>query len=289
MIRSGPAHAFILRVASLARAEGIDAERLAREVADHLAMAIEQHVAEGCDAPEAERRAIEGFGEAETLVTAVTCSVKGGAMRTTIRTAAHVAALAGTTALVVAHVIPSQSVSGTWFERTAVLAMVVMAAAAVALGATRWRSNLGGGSLETPGIPWVAAVVALGALAAREAQPTDLGFVVLQPGGRLYLGTIGALALLVAVGARLARSGWATGAGLIVAGALSLALDGAWSHAWKPMGGIGGGQANTGIELIVAGWAMGAASWFTGRGGAVARGKLGGLLVSAGRPLAQST
>jgi hypothetical protein len=97
--RSGLTDALILRIASLARAEGIDAERLAGEVADHLAQVIQRNAAEGCDESEAERRAIEGFGELETLVSAVACSVKGGAMRASIRTAPNLAALAATAAL----------------------------------------------------------------------------------------------------------------------------------------------------------------------------------------------
>ena len=100
--------------------------------------------------------------------------------------------------------------------------------------------------------------------------------------GRPYLGVVAFVALLVAWSARWMRFREGTGLGLVVAGGISLLLDGALSGAWRPLGTIGEGQANLGIELILIGWMLLAASWLAGPGGTSTRARVGRSLVSLG-------
>jgi hypothetical protein len=284
--RASLSAAFVGRVAACARAAGLDHERLANEVADHLASAAARYELEGCDANEAERRAIERFGEAEALVTAIASVARGGVVSRLVRTGAAIVALMATATLMIMHIVPSQS----GLDRLpavvgAVAAATVGFAGTQVLAASRRRRVV----RSTPvvrWVPWLIAFSVLGALSAWGFGRINLGLLALHQGGRLYLAAIAALAVLVVVAGRLTRTRVAAGVGLVTAGFLGLVLNGLWNGVWHPFGGLGEGQGNMGIELLAVGWVLLAVSWFRGTGGAPARTKASGWVVRVGNALA---
>jgi hypothetical protein len=285
----GLTEAYVARLASLARAAGIDSQRLADEVADHLAEAVERYRLGGLEPGEAERRAVEGFGEAKAVIEAIASSAKGGSMSASIRRSTVAVALAATGTLLIVHVVPSQSVQGGPLELIAAAAMIVMGSAGLAL-IWSWRSTMAARGRTAMG--WRALMLTsaavLGALSAWEGS--DLGFVVPQPvGGRLYLALIAALVLLVVAFAHLARAPSKGAGGLVVAGVLGLTLQGVWNGAWRPLGGIGDGQANMGITLLLVGWVVAAGAWLAGNRGRAARAMLGRWFVLVGERLAPNS
>ncbi len=287
MTRPRLTDAYVERLAMLGRAAGIDPQRLAGEVADHLEEASARYRSMGMAPTDAERRAIEEFGEAEDIVAAVASEAKGGRMaqlaRTT-RTVATAGALVASATLASIHMDWDSAAAGTPVQVAVVAAGIVLGISILALVGVHVRS-----SLDRPrtarAVTWIMACAALGTLSTWGGR-VDLGPAHFHMNGRPYLASVAFLALLVAWTARWMRFREGTGLGLLVAGGLSLLLNGALSGDWRPLGAIGEGQANLGIELILIGWLLLAASWVAGPGGTAVRARAGRWLVSAGGRLA---
>jgi glyoxylase-like metal-dependent hydrolase (beta-lactamase superfamily II) len=273
----GPTEAFIGRLTLLARGAGLDAERLADEVTDHLAEAAARHRLAGLEPAEAERRAIEEFGAAETLVFEVAAHEKGAVMTSTKRVVGMLAMLAATATLAFVHIVPSQSVSGTawtWIAGGAVVVMALAGAMLVATSRARFR-------FRAP-VWWMVALgatAAIGGLAAWEGGRIDVWSIHVRVPDRAYLAAIAALALLILLANRALGRRDGAGLGLILAGTASLLLTGAWSGDWRPLGAIGEGRGNMGIELILVGWVLVGVSWLTSAGAAEVRSSVGRRLI----------
>ncbi|MFL5797145.1 MAG: permease prefix domain 1-containing protein [Actinomycetota bacterium] len=283
MSGTGPVGTFIGRLLLLACDAGVDVERLVAEVTDHLAEAAARHRLAGLEPAEAERRAIEEFGAAETLVSAVAAQEKGTVMNPATRVMGIIAMLAATATLAIAHIVSSDSAPGTVRIWIAGGAVVVMGFGLAVLASASRRH------LRVTAPAWwmvtVGSTAALGALAAWEGGRIDVGSIHMRGGDRAYLAAIAALAVLIVLATRaLGRRGTA-GFALVLAGGTSLLFDGIWSPAWQPLGSIGEGRANMGIELILVGWVLLTMSWLTSTGAAGARALVGRWLVSLGRRL----
>jgi hypothetical protein len=200
------------------------------------------------------------------------------------RIVATMGALVASAVLAAIHMDWDASAAGTPVQAVVVAAGVVLGMSILALVGVHVR-----GGLDHPpagrAVAWLAACGALGILSAWGGG-SRLGSADVHLTGRPYLASVAFAALLVAWAARQMRFWEGTGLGLVVAGWLSLPLNGALSGTWRPLGAIGQGQANLGIELILIGWLMLAASWVTGPGGTSARARLGRWLVSLGGRLA---
>ncbi len=286
MDRPGLIDAFVEQLAGLGREAGIDATRLAAEVADHLTESVAGYRSAGIEHGEAERRAVEAFGNAEALVAALAAEVKGGRMaRTTrfTRIAATTAALIASAVLAGIHMDWDAAAAGTPVQLAVVAAGVVLGISLLALAAAHIRTVP-----ERPAagrvVAWGASWAALGTLSAWGG--TRLGGADINLGGRPFLASVGLLALLVTWASRSLHLLAGTGLGMLNAGGLALLLNGALSGTWRPLGAIGEGQANLGIELILIGWLLLVASWAGGPRGIRARAGVGRSLMSLGRRLA---
>jgi hypothetical protein len=274
---------YLRRLTLLGRAADIDAERLAAEVADHLAEAASRYRSLGVSPEEAERRAIEEFGEVEDLVSAVASCRKGGAMARIMRSVPMAVALVASAVLLGIHMDWDSAAAGTPVQAAVVAAGVLLGISILALLARGARSGLDASSAGRA-VAWLAACAALGTFSAWGGRVT-VGPVHFLLAGRPYLAAVAFLALLVWGAARWMRFRVGAGFGLVVAGALSLLLNGALSGDWRPLGSIGAGQANLGMELILIGWLLAAFSWIAGAGGVPARARMAGWLTSLGRRL----
>jgi hypothetical protein len=284
--RAGLIDAYVDHLATLGRAAGIDAARLAAEVSDHLAEAAAGLRATGMEPAEAERRAVEELGDAEAMVAAVASEVKGGPMsRMTRRTrmVATAGALLATAVLSGIHMDWDSAAAGTPVQSAVVAAGVVLGISILALVAIHTRSGLDRRPRRRV-VGWVAACAALGTLSAWGGR-VHVGTADLHLAGRPYLASVAFLALLVAWAARWMRLREGPGLGLLLAGGLALLLNSALGGTWRPLGAIGEGQANLGVELILVGWFLLAVAWGTGPAGTSARTRLGGSLVSLGARL----
>jgi hypothetical protein len=284
------AQAYLARLAWLARSQGIDSERLEQEVSDHLTLAAQKLRSEtACNPSEAERLAIEAFGPPETLVRSMVEITRGGTMNRLVRLVAWVVAAASTAVLMVAQVVPSTGVAGTGWEVAIVVSAVALAAAllAIALTSGRWLLPRAGRSTGRWLLLWVVPSALLGVVGAWGYGRISLGPVVMHQGGRLYFAVIAALGLLAAGAAKAAGERSAIGAAFLLAGALSIGLNGAFDiRPWQPFGGFGSGNANMGVILFLTGWGFVTVSWLAGSRTGPARARFGSWLVSAGRRLA---
>lgn len=285
---SGLIGAYVRALVARTRAAGIDADRLACEVTDHLRSAAELHLLAGCDADEAERRAIEGFGDAEWLATAV-ISIgpfgKGGAVRRIIRACALAAALLATAVLVVAH-LASPSGPDTTLRWAGVASAGVIGLAGAAFAGTRWRRRPWHPAGAGRWIPWLAASAVLAGLSAWGYGRMPLGVLTIHQGGRLHLAAAVMLTLFVVWTAGRTGARFTAGIGLIGAGLVGLAFSGMWNRAWLPFGDIGAGKGNVSVALLAAGWAFLAIEWLRWHDGRGVRIRAGAWLTRIGERLA---
>ncbi len=278
MAGPGLTEAYVARLVLLARAADIDWERLADEVADHLAEASARHRADGLPHHEAERRAVEEFGDVEALVDDVASYVKGGGMARVTRIVATAVAMLASAIVLVVHMDWDSAAAGTPVEALVVGAGVALGVSVLAL---IWAQVRVVGRAAPRAIPWLAACAALGTFSAWGGR-VSVGSAHLQLTARLYLAAIAFLALVVAWSSRWLRWRAGAGLGLVAAGALPLVLKGALSGTWRPLGSIGEGAANLGIELILVGWVLMGTSWISGPNGTRARSRIGAWLISVG-------
>ena len=196
----------------------------------------------------------------------------------TARIVATVGAVIATAVLLGIHMELSTAAAGTAIQPVVVAAAVALAISVAALAWTwiPFQSEAEGPSLRRS-VAWAAPVLALGALSAWGGR-----FGGFSLPGRAYLACVALLALLVALASRAMRLREGTGLGLLVAGVISLVLNGALGGTWRPMGAIGEGQANLALELILVGWIILAGIWIAGPSAAPIRGWLGRSLVSVG-------
>jgi hypothetical protein len=278
--------AYVERIAALCGWAGIDGARLAAEVSDHLAEASSRYRSLGIEAAEAERRAVEDFGDAEAIVAAVARDAKGGSMTQRGRFTAVLAivgALAASAVLAGIQTEVDAAAQGTPLQSVVVAAGILLGVAALGLVALHVRRGV-----DSPRgrrvAAWAAATAALGVAAAGEGGLT-IGSVHLNPTGPPYLATVAFLAFLVAWISRRMAFGEGAGLGLVLAGAVSLLLNGALVGLWRPLGAIGEGKANMGIELIMAGWLLMGAAWLAGPRGIRTRARAGRAMVWLGQRL----
>jgi hypothetical protein len=285
----GLTEAYLRRLSDRARAAGLDHDRLAWEVADHLADSRERHERDGCDPAEAARLAIEGFGEPDPLVRDLVSSTKGGDMEAWTRRIVTAVGVAATAALFLVHTLPSSD-PGDALRAVAGVTIAASGVAALVLLLTSWRRATLPPNLPRRGaeILMVASGVALGALVAWGAARADRTRFAPHVGARFYLASLAALALMAVLFAGRARMRETAGPVLILAGVLGMGLSGLPLGAWHPLAGIGAGEGDFGVAFIVTGWLLSLAILAAGPQGSGARARMGGWLTRSGERLAEA-
>jgi hypothetical protein len=264
---------YVRTVTVLARRAGLDADRIGAEVRHHLFDATEQARDVGVPNDEAERRAIEEFGPAESFVGSI---VEGAEpMRKGISVAALAVALAATTTLLFLQITPSFAPSRAMLD----VARVALALLGVSGIIAAWGSWPGVGSRVSSRGPLVPALAlaALGVLTwavfAAETNPGGLSTVAVP------VASIGLVAAAIVL-----RAPWIAAVGFMVAGGVGLAFAGATWARWAPLSALASGRANLGAIFLAAGWL-----WLAGLGLARwsgLRARVAGGLFAIGRGVA---
>ncbi len=257
---------YLQRLKHEAEDAGIDAVRVVAEARDHLIAARDRELASGRSPIEAEERALHLFGTANDIVSEIAASRKEGVMQTHVRRASTLIGLIGALALLAIHIVPSSApppgeLPHMYIEDTVqgvigALGLAAIGLAAIVLGFTARRAVLCGAVVT-------AVVGATGYLLATSAlfsgtrvdnwpswgsQPSfsDIAFYVLP------LATVIGVMLL----ARRGQASHPLAIGLVLGGTVGLLL----SSVRSPTAGLGGGDANIPVSLMLMGWCMFAGS-----------------------------